>query len=209
MYTSGYLAGHHKQYLSGGKTYPWGMETLTVLIIAVALAMDCFAVSLAAGTVTKERRVFTSVVMGIFFGIFQMIMVIVGWAAGISIASTIGFIDHWIAFFIMVVIGGKMMYDGFMGEEAAPGNYLTVSTLFILSIATSIDAFGVGLSFAVLSTGIATAAAIIGITSFIFSFAGVMVGSRLAARFGSPVEIAGGIVLVIIGIRILFQHIGP
>ena len=185
------------------------METLTVLIIAVALAMDCFAVSLAAGTVTKERRIFTSAVLGIFFGISQMIMAIAGWAAGISIASTIGFIDHWIAFIILVIIGGKMMYEGFMGEEVPERNYLAVSTLLILSIATSIDALGVGLSFAVLSTGIAAAAAIIGIISFIFSFAGVMVGSRLAARFGSPVEIAGGIVLVIIGIRILFEHLGP
>ncbi len=101
------------------------------------------------------------------------------------------------------------MYEGFMGEEVPERNYLTVSTLLILSIATSIDALGVGLSFALLSTGIAAAAAIIGIISFIFSFAGVMVGSRLAARFGSPVEIAGGIVLVIIGIRILFEHLGP
>jgi len=183
------------------------METLTVLIIAVALAMDCFAVSLAAGTVIKERRIFTSAVMGIFFGIFQMIMALLGWAAGSSIALTIGFIDHWIAFIVLVVIGGKMIYEGSMGEEAPERNYLTVSTLFILSIATSIDSFGVGLSFAVLSTGIASAAAIIGIISFIFSFAGVMAGSRLAARFGSPVEIAGGIVLVIIGIRILFEHI--
>jgi len=183
------------------------METLTVLIIAVALAMDCFAVSLAAGTVIKERRIFTSAVMGIFFGIFQMIMALLGWAAGSSIAVTIGFIDHWIAFIVLVVIGGKMIYEGSMGEEAPERNYLTVSTLFILSIATSIDSFGVGLSFAVLSTGIASAAAIIGIISFIFSFAGVMAGSRLAARFGSPVEIAGGIVLVIIGIRILFEHI--
>ena len=185
------------------------METLTVLVIAVALAMDCFAVSLAAGTVTKERRIFTSAVLGIFFGVFQMIMAIAGWAAGSSIASTIGFIDHWFAFIILVVIGGKMMYEGIKGEEVHERNYLAVSTLFILSIATSIDSFGVGLSFALLSTGIVSAAAIIGIISFIFSFAGVMVGSRLAARFGSPVEIAGGIVLVIIGIRILFEHIGP
>jgi len=185
------------------------METLTVLIVAVALAMDCFAVSLAAGTVTKERRIFTSAVLGIFFGGFQMIMAIAGWAAGSSIASTIGYIDHWIAFIILVVIGGKMMYEGIKGEEVHERNYLAVSTLFILSIATSIDSFGVGLSFALLSTGIVSAAAIIGIISFISSFAGVMFGSRLAARFGRPVEIAGGIVLVIIGIRILFEHIGP
>jgi putative Mn2+ efflux pump MntP len=184
------------------------METLTVFIIAVALAMDCFAVSLAAGTVIKERRIFTSAVMGIFFGIFQMIMALLGWAAGNSIASMIGFFDHWIAFIILVVIGGKMMYEGFMGEEPPERNYLTVSTLFILAIATSIDSFGVGLSFAMISTGIASSAAIIGIISFIFSFTGVMVGSRLAARFGRPVEIAGGIVLVIIGIRILFEHLG-
>jgi manganese efflux pump family protein len=184
------------------------MEILTVLIIAIALAMDCFAVALAAGTVTKERRIFTSAVLGIFFGIFQMTMAIAGWAAGSSIALTIGSIDHWIAFVILAVIGGKMIHEGLRAEEAPERNYLAVSTLLILSIATSIDSFGVGLSFALLSTGIASAAVIIGIISFIFSFAGVMFGSRLAARFGRPVEIAGGIVLVIIGIRILFEHIG-
>lgn len=184
------------------------METLTVLFIAVALAMDCFAVSLAAGTVTRERRLYTAAVMGIFFGVFQSAMAATGWAAGTWIASMIGFIDHWIAFVILVLIGGKMIYEGLRGEEAHDTNYLTLTTLLILSVATSIDSLGVGLSFALLSTGIAWAAVIIGITSFLFSFTGVMAGSRLAARFGSPVEIAGGLVLIFIGIRILFEHLG-
>jgi putative Mn2+ efflux pump MntP len=184
------------------------METLTVLFIAIALAMDCFAVSLAAGTVTKEQKLFTAVVMASFFGIFQSAMAVLGWAAGSWIATVIGFIDHWIAFIILVAIGGKMIYEGFMGEEAPDRQYLTLTTLFVLSVATSMDSFGVGLSFALLSTGIALAAVIIGIISFLFSFAGVMIGSRLAARFGSPVEIAGGIVLLIIGIRILLEHPG-
>lgn len=188
---------------------PYLMEPLTVLLIAFALAMDCFTVSLAAGTVTKEQRLFTSVVMGIFFGFFQMVMALLGWAAGSSIASIIGFFDHWIAFILLVGIGGRMMYEGFRGEEAAPRNYLNVTTLVILSLATSMDAFGVGLSLALLSTSIASAAVIIGIISFFFSFAGVMLGSRLAAHFGRPVEVFGGIVLVLIGVRILIEHLGP
>lgn len=184
------------------------METLTVLVIAIALAMDCFAVSLAAGTVIKERRLFSAAVMGIFFGTFQSAMALIGWAAGTWIAATIGFIDHWVAFVILAVIGAKMVYEGFKGEEAPDRNYLSVPILLILSIVTSIDSLGVGLSFALLSTGIVQAIAIIGLISLIFSFAGVMLGSRLAARFGSPVEIAGGIVLIVIGIRILIEHIG-
>jgi len=191
------------------ESLPYLMEILTVLLIAFALAMDCFAVSLAAGTVTKERRLFTSVAMGIFFGFFQMVMALLGWAAGSSLASIIGFVDHWIAFILLVVIGARMIYEGFHGEEAAQRNYLNVTTLVILSLATSMDAFGVGLSLALLSTSIASAAVIIGITSFIFSFAGVMLGSRLAAQFGRPVEVAGGIVLVLIGVRILIEHLGP
>lgn len=184
------------------------METLTVLVIAVALAMDCFAVSLAAGTVIKERRLFAAAVMGIFFGTFQSATALIGWAAGTWIAATIGYIDHWVTFVILAIIGGKMMYEGIRSEEAPDRNYLSVTILLILSIATSIDSLGIGLSLAMLSTGIVQAAAIIGFISLIFSFAGVMLGSRLSARFGSPVEIAGGIVLIIIGIRILIEHLG-
>jgi putative Mn2+ efflux pump MntP len=186
---------------------PLIMETLTVLIIAIALAMDCFAVSLAAGTVIKERRLFSAAVMGIFFGTFQSAMALIGWAAGTWIAATIGFIDHWVAFIILAIIGVKMVYEGFKGEEAPARNYLSVTILLILSIATSLDSLGVGLSLALLSTGIAQAAAIIGLISLILSFSGVMLGSRLPARFGSPVEIAGGFVLIIIGIRILIEHV--
>mgnify|MGYP001767142151 FL=1 len=183
------------------------MEILTVAIIAIALAFDCFAVSLGAGTVIKERRILSAAVMGLFFGGFQMGMALAGWAAGSWIASMIGFIDHWIAFCILAVIGVKMMYEGFIGEETPDRNYLNLTTLIILAIATSIDSLGVGLSFALLSTGIVLPALIIGITSFIFSFLGVLLGSRLAAHFGRPVEIAGGIVLVGIGIRILAGHL--
>ena len=183
------------------------MEILTVLISATALAMDCFAVSLAAGTVTKDPRLPSALMLGLFFGIFQSAMAVIGWAAGSWLAATIGFIDHWIAFAILVAIGGKMVVEGFRGEEAPGRNYLALSTLLVLSVATSIDSLGVGLSFALLSTGIAAAAVIIGIVSFAFSFAGVMLGSRLAARYGRPVEIAGGIVLGVIGIRILAEHL--
>ncbi|MCE5297751.1 MAG: manganese efflux pump MntP family protein [Methanoregulaceae archaeon] len=184
------------------------METLTVLAIAIALAMDCFAVSLAAGTVIKERKLFSAAVMAIFFGAFQSAMALIGWAAGTWIAATIGYIDHWVAFVILAVIGGKLVHEGFKGEKAPDRNYLSVPVLLILSIATSIDSLGVGLSLALLSTGIVQASAIIGLISLIFSFAGVMLGSRLSARFGSPVEVAGGIVLIVIGIRILIEHVG-
>jgi putative Mn2+ efflux pump MntP len=183
------------------------MEILTVLVVAIALAMDCFAVSLAAGTVIKERRIFTAAVMGLFFGTFQMGMAIAGWAAGSWIASMFSFIDHWIAFCILTVIGVKMMYEGFEGEESPERNYLNITILIILAIATSIDSLGVGLSFALLSTGIVFAALVIGITSFVCSFWGVILGSRLSARFGRPIEIAGGLVLVGIGIRILVGHL--
>lgn len=184
------------------------MEILTTLLVAAALAMDCFAVSLAAGTVIRERRLFTALVLSLFFGMFQAGMALAGWGAGIWIAEWMGSIDHWIAFIILGVIGGRMIYEGFQGEEAPDRNYLSLPVLLILSVATSIDSLGVGLSLALLSASIARTVIIIGATSLLFSFAGVILGSRLAARFGRPVEIGGGIILILIGARILLVHLG-
>ena len=186
------------------------MTHLTIILLALALAMDAFAVSIASGIAIKDLRIKHSLIIASWFGIFQAIMPLLGWLSGIKLQRYICEIDHWIVFGLLFFIGCKMIYEAFKIEEVEKKtDPMDVAVLFSLSIATSIDAFGVGLSFALLSTGIAAAAAIIGIISFIFSFAGVMVGSRLAARFGRPVEIAGGIVLVIIGIRILFEHLGP
>jgi len=183
------------------------MDPWTLLVIAVALAMDCFAVSLAAGTVSGSRLFGTAAVLALFFGIFQSGMAILGWAAGSWMVWAFGFIDHWIAFLILTVIGAKMVYEGWQGDASRERNYLSLATILVLSIATSVDSFGVGLSLALLSTGIGVAALLIGLVSSVFSFAGVILGCSLASRWGRLVEIAGGIVLLIIGARILMEHL--
>jgi len=177
-----------------------------LLVIAVALAMDCFAVSLAAGTASGSRVFVTAAVLAFFFGIFQSGMAILGWAAGSGLVAVTGFFDHWIAFLILTVIGAKMVYEGYRGEGSRARNYLSLATLIVLSVATSMDSLGVGLSLALLSTGIGAAALLIGLVSSVFSVAGVILGCSLASKWGGKVEIAGGIILTMIGARILVGH---
>ena len=146
--------------------------------------------------------------MALFFGIFQSGMLITGWIAGISFYEFISGFDHWIAFLILALIGGKMILEGFEEEkEKSPGYYTTLPMLLVLSIATSIDSLGVGLSFALLNTGILVSAAVIGVVSFIFSYAGVTFGSGLAGVLGKKVEIIGGVILILIGVQILLGHL--
>ncbi len=184
------------------------MDFFLVVLIAIGLAMDCFAVSIAAGAAITSAKTKMALTMALFFGLFQSGMLILGWAAGVSFYDFISGFDHWIAFLILTVIGGKMIFEGLKDEkEKSPGLYTGIPVLLILSIATSIDALGVGLSFALLNTGILASATIIGAVSFIFSFAGVTFGSRLAGILGTKVEIIGGLILIIIGVRILIEHL--
>ena len=146
--------------------------------------------------------------MALFFGIFQSGMLITGWIAGISFYEFISGFDHWIAFLILALIGGKMILEGLDEEkEKRPGYYTSIPVLLVLSITTSIDALGAGLSFALLNTGILMAAAVTGAVSFIFSYAGVTFGSGLAGILGKKVEIIGGVILILIGVQILLGHL--
>lgn len=146
--------------------------------------------------------------MALFFGIFQSGMLIAGWIAGISFYEFISGFDHWIAFLILALIGGKMILEGLDEEkEKSPGYYTSIPVLLVLSITTSIDALGAGLSFALLNTGILMAAAVTGAVSFIFSYAGVTFGSGLAGILGKKVEIIGGVILILIGVQILLGHL--
>lgn len=183
------------------------MELSLVLLISVGLAMDCFAVSLAAGTSISSGKLRAALIIAAFFGGFQAMMALVGWLCGTWLEPVIASFDHWAAFLILSIIGGKMIIEGFSGEEERRKSYLALPVLLMLSIATSIDSLGVGLSLALISSGILAEAALIGLVSMIVSFAGVMAGGHLATRFGRPVEIAGGIILILIGIRILTGHL--
>lgn len=183
------------------------MNLPEVLVIATALALDCFAVALAAGTTITSGKLRVAASIAITFGIFQALMTAIGWVAGTWLTVFISAYDHWVAFILLAVIGLKMIREGVSGESEETRDYLSLPVLLVLAVATSLDALGVGLSFAVLSVPILIPATVIGVISLLLSFAGVFIGSRLAGRVGRPVEIFGGIVLLIIGIRILFEHL--
>lgn len=170
--------------------------------------MDCFAVSLAASTTKPSVRFRIAFVLGLSFCVFQTGMTLAGWAAGSSIAFLIGGYDHWIAFAILGIIGGKMVYEGLREREVRkPVDYLSIPTVILLSLATSMDALGVGLTLGFLESGILGTALVIGLVSFLFAYSGAILGGSLAREFGSRMEILGGIILIVIGSRILVGHL--
>jgi len=183
------------------------MDLLTPALIGIGLSMDCFAVSLAIGTTTKTRLIYAAAIIALCFGAFQAGMTVIGWLAGVSLIGLISAYDHWIAFVLLAVVGGKMIWEGVRGEEGdTPLEGIRIIPVVILSFATSIDALAVGISFGVLRTAVLIPALIIGIVCFGISFAGVMLGERLEKLIGNKMEIFGGIILILIGLRILTEH---
>lgn len=184
------------------------MDITTVLIIAVGLAMDAFAVSISSGLAIKKIRIGHAFRIAFFFGAFQALMPVVGWLAGLGLKDFISAVDHWIAFALLSFVGGKMIYEStFLDEEKDDKDTLNIYVLLILSIATSIDALAVGLTLSFLNIDIASPALIIGIVTFLLSFLGVYIGGRFGHFFESKIEIAGGIILIGIGIKILVEHL--
>lgn len=176
--------------------------------MSVGLAMDAFAVSIASGFTIHRLRVRYALRIAFFFGAFQALMPIVGWLAGLSVREYISAFDHWIAFGLLVFVGGKMIYEAnFMDGGDDKKDPLNITMLLLLSIATSIDALAVGLTLSFIKVDIFTPAIIIGIVTFAFSFAGVYIGDRFGHFLESKIEILGGIVLIGIGIKILLDHL--
>ena len=188
------------------------MGIVELLLIAVGLSIDAFAVSICKGLGMKKVNLKVAVVLALFFGGFQGLMPLIGWALGSQFLWLIAPVDHWIAFGLLAVIGGKMLWEAFHDEEGKddgrPADRIDLGEFFILAIATSIDALAVGISFAALSVDIVPAVSLIGITTFIFSIAGVAIGHTFGARYEKPAAIVGGVVLVLIGLKILLEHLG-
>ncbi len=183
------------------------MDLITIIFIAVGLAMDAFAVSISNGIISKESKLNLGLKLGFFFGGFQALMPILGWWAAYSIKDYIVEIDHWIAFVLLSFIGGKMIYEAFSKKENESQPKLKLYTILILSIATSIDALAVGITFTFLEIDILLPAIIIGVVSFIMSFIGVLLGAKFSKIFGNKIEVIGGLILISIGIKILIEHI--
>ena len=183
------------------------MDPATVLLTAFALSLDCFAVALAAGIPGGRGGVRDAARIALAFGTFQAVMPVIGWLAGRSVISYISAFDHWIAFALLAIVGARMIREGISEEEEGPLS-LETGTLVVLAVATSIDALAVGVSFALLDTGILFPCIVIGAFTFAVSFAGALLGGAVAERWGKAMEILGGLVLIGIGIRILAEHFG-
>lgn len=184
---------------------------IELLLMGVGLAMDAFAVSICKGLAMRKVNKKQAVVIGLFFGGFQALMPFIGWLLGSQFESYITSIDHWIAFILLGFIGGKMIVEALKPEETveikemdAP---LDLKEMLLLAVATSIDALAVGITFAFLDYPIVEAISIIGITTFCISVGGVYVGNFFGNKYKNKAEFAGGLILVIIGLRILFSHL--
>lgn len=185
------------------------MSLISIFLIGLGLAMDAFAVSLTVGMNTnKDEKWKMALKASAFFGGFQGLMPFIGWAIGIGFAEYIEKIDHWIAFILLVLIGGKMIFEAIKEDDNSQKEEKGYSNkrFIILAIATSIDALAVGISFAFLNVNILSAISIIGIVTFIICMIGVCLGKVLCRIFGSKAEIVGGAILIIIGIKILIEH---
>lgn len=184
------------------------MDFVTITLIALGLAMDCFAVAITSGIAIKHLRINHALQIALFFGSFQALMPVIGWFAGVGLREFISGIDHWIALALLSSIGLKMIYESTKLEsEKKEIDPLNLYVLSMLSIATSIDALAVGVSFAFLKISVVTSIIIIGTITFILSFCGVFVGNRTGHFFENKIELAGGFILIGMGIKILFEHL--
>lgn len=191
------------------------MGFVETFLIGVGLSMDAFAVAVCKGLGMKKINWRHTLIIALFFGGFQALMPLLGWALGTQFASYITPIDHWIAFGLLAFIGGKMLIDAFKGEGGCDETCgcgedeprLDIKELVMLAVATSIDALAVGITFAFFGVNIWLAILIIGVTTFVLSFAGVAIGNQFGSRFEKPATIAGGVVLTLIGVKILVEHL--
>ena len=181
------------------------MSLLELFLLAVGLSMDAFAVSVCKGLSVRRGSMKQALTVGIWFGGFQALMPFLGWLAGTAFADHVAALDHWIAFVLLSYLGGKMVYESFKEEDS---HLITFSSrmLFTLGVATSIDALAVGVSMAFLKTGIWFPASVIAFTTFFLSFSGVICGFRFGKIKGLKVELLGGLILIVIGVKILIEH---
>ena len=183
------------------------MKVWELFVIAVGLSMDAFAVSICKGLSTKDVRREHMVVTGLYFGGFQALMPLAGYLLGSRFQSMIQRVDHWIAFALLVLIGANMVRES-QGEAEHLDDSFTPGTMLPLAVATSIDALAVGVTFAFLNVRIIPAAALIGVTTFALSAIGMRLGNVFGARYQARAELAGGIVLILMGVKILLEHTG-
>ena len=183
------------------------MDLLTLLTLAVGLAMDAFAVSICKGLAMREKVLKKGIIVGLWFGGFQALMPTIGFFLGTQFKDQITSIDHWIAFVLLGLIGINMVKEALSNDEEQADDSIAVKEMFMLAVATSIDALAVGITFAFLNVHIVSAASMIGVCTFLISFAGVKIGNIFGTKYKAKAELAGGIILILLGFKILFEHL--
>ncbi len=184
------------------------MGLLELFIIAVGLSMDAFAVAICKGLSVRALRPRHAVVTGLYFGGFQSLMPLIGYFLGVRFQSLITSVDHWIAFVLLALIGGNMIRESRNTDEESLSDSFSFATMLPLAVATSIDALAVGVTFAFLQVDIVPAVCFIGVTTFILSCVGVKIGNVFGAKYKSRAELFGGVVLILMGCKILLEHLG-
>lgn len=188
-----------------------GLESMgfwELFILAVGLSMDAFAVSICKGLSIRSLKLRQALIVGLWFGVFQALMPSIGYLLGSAFTDLIESVDHWIAFVLLAFIGGNMIREGVKGDEENCDPSLSFGVMLMLAVATSIDALAVGVTFAFLRVDLLPAVTLIGVTTFVISAVGVKIGNLFGTRYKSKAEIFGGVVLVLIGLKILLEHLG-
>ena len=184
------------------------MDIWTLFILAVGVSMDAFAVSICKGLAMQKVKVRHAVTAGVWFGGFQALMPVIGYFLGIQFQEYITAYDHWIAFGLLLIIGGNMIKEALSNEEECADASMAFGKMLVLAIATSIDALALGVTFAFLQVDIWKAVAFIGVVTFCFSVAGIKIGNVFGAKYKSKAEFAGGLILILLGVKILLEHLG-
>lgn len=184
------------------------MGLFEIIFIGVGLAMDAFAVSVCKGLAMKKMNWKKACIIGLYFGVFQTLMPVIGYFLGIGFEDRIKNIDHWIAFVLLVCIGGNMIKESFTENDKDADDKVDFKTMIMLSIATSIDALAIGVTFAFLNVNLVLAVCIIGIITFCISTIGVKIGNAFGGKYEAKAEFIGGAILILLGIKILLEHLG-
>lgn len=184
------------------------MSLFTLFITAVGLSMDAFAVSICKGLAMKKLSWKKALIIGLWFGGFQALMPTIGYLLGTSFESYVTAIDHWIAFVLLALIGANMIKEALSKEDEETNDSVDVKTMFLLAIATSIDALAVGVTYAFLQVQIVPAVTFIGVITFCLSVTGVKIGNVFGLKYKSKAEITGGVILILMGTKILLEHLG-
>lgn len=187
----------------------WHLGLLEIVLIAAGLSMDAFAVAICKGLSTRTLKRKHYLLTGAWFGGFQALMPAIGYFLGSAFENYITSFDHWVAFALLLLIGGNMLKEGFSGNDESCDDSFAIKTMLLLALATSIDALAVGVTFALLpDVNIALAVSLIGVITFILSCIGLKVGNIFGAKYKSKAEIAGGTILILMGLKILLEHLG-